>query len=66
MKELFDREKNTEERLRFVTYWANYVRTHPDKVWSKQQAVLINAQLQSTRQMTKEQYLAMKSESSPK
>ena len=29
------------ERLEFVKYWANYVKTHPDKIWSKQQKFLL-------------------------
>ena len=34
---------NIEDRMNFVKYWAEYVRTHPDKDWSRQQAVLINS-----------------------
>ena len=51
---------NREDRLWFVGYWAEYVRTHPDKEWSSQQAVLVNSQLQSAKQMTLEQYRKMK------
>ena len=50
---IFDKAKNREERLRFVKYWANYVRTHDDKEWSKQQALLINSQLQNTKKLEK-------------
>ncbi len=39
------------ERLEFVKYWANYVKTHPDKIWSKQQKILIDSQLSSTKQL---------------
>jgi len=38
------KKKNSEERLRFVEYWANYVREHSDEEWSKQQNVLIEGQ----------------------
>jgi len=36
---------NKEERLNFVKFWAEYVRTHPDKEWSKQQNIVINSQI---------------------
>lgn len=39
------KEKNKKERLEFVEYWANYVKTHPDKDWSKQQNIIIDSQL---------------------
>lgn len=31
----FDKEKNEIERMKFVELWADYVRTHSDKEWSK-------------------------------
>lgn len=37
--------KNAEERLQFVDFWAEYVKTHPDKEWSKQQNVVIDSQM---------------------
>ena len=43
-KQIFDTQKNAEERMNFVDYWAEYVRTHTDKEWGSQQAVLINSQ----------------------
>ncbi len=43
----FDRkdilEKNREDREWFIIKWAEYVRTHPDGEWSRQQAVLIDS-----------------------
>lgn len=46
LKELKEfKKKNFEERLKFVDFWANYIRTHPDKVWSKQQNVIIDSQI---------------------
>jgi hypothetical protein len=36
---------NAEDRLNFVKYWANYVKTHEDEEWSKQQNMLINSQI---------------------
>ena len=56
---------NKEDRLNFVDFWADYVRTHPDREWSRQQAVLINSQLRSARQLklvTREMFLRMKGE----
>ena len=31
------------ERLEFVRFWANYMKTHTNSVWSRQQAMLINS-----------------------
>lgn len=53
------KEDNEKERLSFVDLWAEYVRTHNDKAWSKQQNVIINSCLK-TANMTKEQFLSMK------
>ena len=57
-----DVEKNKQERLWFVNYWADYVKTHSDKDWSKQQNVLINSMMQNSKNypLTKEQYLEIK------
>ena len=54
-------EKNNAERLKFIDFWAEYVRTHSDKEWSRQQNIIINSCLRSA-QMTREQYLRMKAE----
>jgi hypothetical protein len=60
----FDRKKNMEERMKFIDFWADYVRTHPDKDWSGQQKVLIDSMIQSARswKWTPEDYLRMKGE----
>lgn len=55
------KEENDKERMRFVVEWAEYVRTHPDREWSRQQNILINSGLK-TANMTKEQYLLLKDE----
>ena len=44
---------NKEERINFIKFWAKYVREHDDKVWSRQQNVLINSQLKGARQAWK-------------
>ena len=56
------RKVNDEDRMWFVEYWANYVRTHPDKEWSRQQNILINSLMQNAKnsKLTKEQYLRIK------
>ena len=53
---------NREERMNFVKYWAEYVRTHTDADWSRQQKKLINSQLQSAKsnKISKEDYLKRK------
>ena len=54
-------EKNNKERMEFVEKWAEYVRTHSDKEWSRQQNAVINSALKSAS-MTKEEFLKMKEE----
>ena len=54
-------EKNNKERMELVEKWAEYVRTHSDKDWSRQQNVIINSALKSAS-MTKEEFLKMKEE----
>jgi len=38
-------KNNAEDRLNFVKYWANYVKTHKDEEWSRQQNIVINSQI---------------------
>ena len=53
---------NLEQRMKFVEFWANYVRTHDDKDWSRQQNVIINSCIK-TASITKKHYLEMKNKS---
>ena len=64
MERLIPGKTNKQDRLNFVKYWANYVRTHSDKEWSRQQNVLINSIMQNAKnsKLTKEQYLRIKGE----
>ena len=39
------KEQNAKERLWFVDYWANYIKTHSDKEWSEQQNIVIDGQV---------------------
>ncbi len=55
---------NNKSRMLFVTYWANFVRTHPDQEWGEQQKRLIDSQMQSAKHssLTPNQYLKLKKE----
>ncbi len=59
---IFDKEKNQKERMWFVDYWAEFVRTSPEEVWSGQQKEFINAVLKNVRQSTRQEYLKLKGE----
>jgi hypothetical protein len=37
-------------RKEFIRFWANYVKTHNDKEWSRQQKKLIDSQIKSARE----------------
>jgi hypothetical protein len=34
---------NEEDRMNFVEFWVEYIKTHSDKEWSEQQNMLINS-----------------------
>ena len=40
------KEQNSKERLEFIDFWVNYIKTHSDKEWSEQQNVLIDSQIE--------------------
>jgi len=46
-----DQRRNTEQRCEMIKRWAEYVRTHDDSEWSRQQNRLIDSQLQSANEM---------------
>ena len=62
-----DREQrdNNKQRMDFVEKWANYVVAHSDKEWSKNQAMLIDSQINNARhiKLTKQQVNSFKSKS---
>ncbi len=63
MKYLKPGKNNREDRMNFVEYWAEYVRTHPDKEWSRQQKVLIDSQIKNAQELkiiTPKEYLKIK------
>lgn len=43
--------RNTERRRTTIKQWAEFVRTHDDEEWSRQQNKLINSQLQSANDL---------------
>ena len=43
------KERNFEERLRFIKFWADYVKAHPDEYWSEKR-VLIDSQMKRERE----------------
>ncbi len=38
---------NQKQREEFIDFWVEYIKTHPDEEWSRQQNVLINSALKS-------------------
>ena len=64
MKWLKPGRNNNEERMNFVEYCAEYVRTHSDKEWSRQQNVLINSIMKNAKnsKLTPKEYLKIKGE----
>jgi len=48
---------NQEDRENYVRFWAEYMKSIPDKEWSEQQNVIINSQLRGAEQ---KRYLIVK------
>lgn len=38
---------NKEDRINFIKFWVEYIKTHSDKEWSKQQNLVIDSQIKS-------------------
>jgi len=53
------RERRMRERLEFVRFYARWVRSVPNEVWSRQQALLIESFFESARNfaLSPEEYL---------
>ena len=49
VESLLDREKNRTERREFIRAYAAWVRRVPNRVWSSQQAELIDSLYQNAR-----------------
>lgn len=37
-----DKKRNFHERLRFIDSWVEYIKSHSDRDWSKQQKTMID------------------------
>ncbi len=55
---------SSEERMKKVIRWAEYVRTHPASDWSRKQNTIINKAIKKMRalKLTPRQYLESKGE----
>ena len=43
MESMFDKKQNLEERLKFLRFYIQWVKSVPNEVWSKQQAEFIDS-----------------------
>ena len=43
-----EKQRNFKERIWFIKYWVNYIKTHTDEEWSSQQKALIDSQIQNS------------------
>jgi hypothetical protein len=59
MDSRFDREQNLKERLKFIRFYAKWVKTVPNEIWSKQQAEFIDSLFDNAKNfsLTAEKYL---------
>lgn len=55
-------KSNQKQREWFINYWVDYIKTHPDAEWSRQQNILINSVLQSAKQWSRQEYIQLKKE----
>ena len=55
----FDREQNLKEILKFIRFYAKWVKTVPNEIWSKQQAEFIDSLFDNAKNfsLTPEKYL---------
>lgn len=45
---------NQRQREEFIDFWVDYIKTHPDEEWSKQQNMLINSVIKSANSFKEE------------
>ncbi|VVB50485.1 Uncharacterised protein [uncultured archaeon] len=59
MDSKFDREQNLKEKLNFIRFYAKWVKTVPNEIWSKQQAEFIDSLFDNAKNfsLTPEKYL---------
>ena len=51
--------ENSNQRKWFVKYWANYMKSVPNKEWSRQQNIVIDSQLMSATK-DRDRYMKIK------
>ncbi|MBS3092401.1 hypothetical protein J4466_03195 [Candidatus Pacearchaeota archaeon] len=49
------KEENNRDRINFIKFWVEYIKTHRDSEWSKDQGNLIDSQIMSASRFTIEQ-----------
>lgn len=55
----FSDDSNQKQREEFIDLWVNYIKTHSDQEWSKQQNVLINSMLKGAKQFSRKEYIEL-------
>lgn len=62
MQKLKPDKDNKQERMNFIEYWAEFVKNNPDKVWSRQQKLLIDSQIKNAQgfKLSRKDYLEIK------
>ncbi len=57
-------ELNKMDRIWFIKKWVDYMKTHSDKEWSRQQNLLINSIMQNARyfKISPKRYLEIRGE----
>lgn len=59
MESKFDKKQNMKERLEFLHFYSQWVKSVPNEVWSKQQTELIDSLFDNAKNfpLTPEKYL---------
>ena len=55
--------RDSDQREEFIDFWVDYMKSHSDREWSRQQNVLINSVLKTAHQPTREELKEMASAS---
>ena len=56
------KSKKILDREGFIDYWVDYMKSHTDEEWSRQQNVLNNSVLKTCQQPSREEYMKRKNE----
>lgn len=49
MGSMFDKKQNLEERLKFVRFYSQWVKSVPNEVWSRQQVEFIDSLFENAK-----------------